>query len=172
MFALSGGRHAKSATPTLVDGKADASSRKLSRLERDLKLMKPLHLSLVITLSLNSTENSSWTTRETLHPFTMVSWHWRLVTKMKNSLFTTGWRDFCLNALKLLGSHSSEPTTVLPSDSSRVKLPKLDVPTSDGNILNWDQFWEQFTVSVHDHSNFSNAEKLVYLQQAIKGRSC
>ena len=69
---------------------------------------------------------------------------------------------------KLLSSHSSESTTVSASESGGVKLPKLDVPTFDGNILSWKQFWEQFTVSVHDRSSLSNAEKLVYLQQAIK----
>ena len=49
-----------------------------------------------------------------------------------------------------------------------MKLLKFDVPTLDGNILNWKQFREQFTVSVHEKSSLSNDEKLVYLQQAIK----
>ena len=51
------------------------------------------------------------------------------------------------------------------SDSTGVKLLKLDVPTFDGNILKWRSFWEQFCVSVHDHSTISDSEKLVYLQQ-------
>lgn len=55
------------------------------------------------------------------------------------------------------------------SDSGSVKLPKLDVPTFDGNLLNWHSFWEQFCVSVHERTNLSNAEKLVYLQQSLKG---
>ena len=49
------------------------------------------------------------------------------------------------------------------------KLPKLDVPSFDGSLLNWRNFWEQFTISVHRRSTLSNAEKLVYLQQALKG---
>ena len=49
-----------------------------------------------------------------------------------------------------------------------MKLPKLDVPTFDGDLFNWCQFWEQFSVSVHEHKNLSNTEKLVYLQQAVK----
>ena len=52
-----------------------------------------------------------------------------------------------------------------------VKLPKIDVPTFNGDVLNWTRFWDQFKVSVHDRTNISNAEKLVYLQQAIKGGS-
>ena len=67
----------------------------------------------------------------------------------------------------LLGTSTSS----LSSDSLNnkgIKLPKLDVPTFDGNILNWKCFWEQFCISVHDRSNLSEAEKLVYLRNALK----
>lgn len=57
------------------------------------------------------------------------------------------------------------------SDASEVRLPKLDIPTFDGNIIHWTQFWEQFTISVHDRTNISNAEKIVYLQHALKDGS-
>ena len=49
-----------------------------------------------------------------------------------------------------------------------MKLPKLDVPTFNGDILNWRTFWEQFQISVHDRTHLSDAEKLVYLRQALK----
>ena len=52
-----------------------------------------------------------------------------------------------------------------------LKLPKLDVPVFDGNILHWRNFWEQFSVSVHNRPSLSNAEKLVYLQQSLKNGS-
>ena len=52
--------------------------------------------------------------------------------------------------------------------SPGVKLPKLDVPTFNGDFLNWKDFWQQFQVSVHDRSNLTNTEKLVYLQNSIK----
>ena len=55
--------------------------------------------------------------------------------------------------------------------NSGVRLPKLDVPTFDGGILHWKQFWEQFCVSVHDRTSLTDAEKLVYLQHALKGGS-
>ena len=51
------------------------------------------------------------------------------------------------------------------------RLPKMDVPTFDGDILNWRSFWEQFFISVHDRSDLADAEKLVSLQQAIKDGS-
>ena len=67
---------------------------------------------------------------------------------------------------------SIAPSTPGPAtsamDGKGVKLPKLDVPTFDGDILNWNQFWEQFCVSVDSRMNLSDAEKLVYLQQAVK----
>ena len=42
------------------------------------------------------------------------------------------------------------------------------MPIFDDDILNWKQFWEQFSVAVHGRKNLLDAEKLVYLQHAIK----
>jgi hypothetical protein len=66
-------------------------------------------------------------------------------------------------------SETSSPRST--PDGSGVKLPKLDVPTFDGNVIHWKQFWDQFSVSVHDRTNLSNAEKIVYLQHALKDGS-
>ena len=56
-------------------------------------------------------------------------------------------------------------------ESKGVKLTKLDVPKFDGNILNWRSFWEQFCVAVHDRPHLSDSEKLIYLQQSLRGGS-
>ena len=40
---------------------------------------------------------------------------------------------------------------------------KLDVPTFDGNSLNWKLFWEQFKISVHNRTKLSDSEKHGYL---------
>ena len=68
----------------------------------------------------------------------------------------------------LLESHNH--STISPSSSSRegVKLPKLDVPSFDGNIFNWKTFWDQFSISLHDRTTLSDSEKLVYLQQLLR----
>ena len=50
-----------------------------------------------------------------------------------------------------------------------MKLPKIDVPTFDRNILHWTTFWEQFEVSIHSKPQHPNAEKLAYLRHALKG---
>ena len=59
--------------------------------------------------------------------------------------------------------------TVATSEAvgSGVRLPKLETPKFDRNLLNWRVFWEQFKVSVHER-NIPDSEKLVYLQNALK----
>uniref|UniRef100_A0A1X7UIY8 Uncharacterized protein n=1 Tax=Amphimedon queenslandica TaxID=400682 RepID=A0A1X7UIY8_AMPQE len=67
-----------------------------------------------------------------------------------------------------LARHDTERTPTTPVASSGVKLPKLDVLVFDGNIINWTKFWQQFRVSVHDRTNITETEKLIYLQHALK----
>ena len=55
---------------------------------------------------------------------------------------------------KLLGPSIKETPAAYGKGS--MKLPKLDVPTFDGDQLNWSQFWEQFSVSMHERKNLSN----------------
>ena len=76
--------------------------------------------------------------------------------------------DCSLKIKKLLQSQANLTTSSSASSGRGVRLPKLDVPTFDGNILNWRTFWDQFLVSVHDRTNLSESKKLVYLQQALK----
>ena len=71
----------------------------------------------------------------------------------------------------LLGSSTKADSPTSSSSGKGVRLPKLDVPTFNGNILHWRSFWEQFCVSVHNRPNLSDPEKLVYLQQSLKDGS-
>ena len=48
-----------------------------------------------------------------------------------------------------------------------VKLPKIDVPKFNGDVLNWQTFWEQFNISVHNQDCLLESEKLVYLQHSL-----
>ena len=80
--------------------------------------------------------------------------------------------DCSVRIKKLLSSATGPSETSAPlSDSKGVKLPKLDVPTFDGNIINWRSFWEQFCIPVHNRVHLNDSEKLVYLQQSLKGGS-
>lgn len=76
--------------------------------------------------------------------------------------------DCTLRIKQLLRPTKDSATSSATGDSSGVKLPKLDVPSFNGNILNWQTFWEQFCISIHERSHLSDAEKLVYLRQALK----
>lgn len=60
------------------------------------------------------------------------------------------------------------PTEATPTASHGVRLPKLDVPTFDGDILNWSTFWEQVCIVVHNRTHFSDTEKLPYLRHSLK----
>lgn len=54
-----------------------------------------------------------------------------------------------------------------PSNVSS-RLPKLNLPTFDGNVLNWHQFWDQFSSTI-DNKNLPEVDKLSYLQASVSG---
>ena len=58
--------------------------------------------------------------------------------------------------------------SITSTKAKMVKLPKLDVPTFSGNILQWLTFWEQFSVSIHDRVDTTKPQKMAYLRQALK----
>ena len=49
----------------------------------------------------------------------------------------------------------------------KVKLPKLDLPIFDGNILCWQEFWDIFSTSVHKQ-NIPNVTKFNYLKNSLR----
>lgn len=55
-----------------------------------------------------------------------------------------------------------------PAATAGVKLSRIDVPHFNGSIIHWRSFWEQFDVSVNSRTSLSDAEKLTYLQNALK----
>ena len=69
----------------------------------------------------------------------------------------------CLLTIKKRLRSSTRAHAAASSETSVTKLPKLEVPTFHGDILQWKTYWEQFCVSIHDRSNLTKAEKLVYL---------
>ena len=65
-------------------------------------------------------------------------------------------------------SYRPDESSPKPTVSSGVKLPKIDVPTFKGNIMDWQSFWEQFDGSVHSRSQLTDPQRLAYLCQALK----
>ena len=49
-----------------------------------------------------------------------------------------------------------------------VELPKIRVPTFDGDVLNWAVFWEQFVTTIHNNKKLHDAQKLAYLRDAVE----
>lgn len=49
-----------------------------------------------------------------------------------------------------------------------VKLPKLELPKFDGDILKWTGFWDRFVANVHSQS-LEDVEKLAYLLSSLEG---
>ena len=77
--------------------------------------------------------------------------------------------DLSLIIKRLLYNPEHTPEAVTPTHDARgVRLPKLEVPTFNGNILQWQTFWEQFCVAIHNRSDISDTEKLVYLRHSLK----
>ena len=54
-----------------------------------------------------------------------------------------------------------------PIKSRPVQLAKLHLPTFDGNLMNWAQFWAQFKAAVDSNPDLSQEHKLAYLRDAI-----
>ena len=50
-------------------------------------------------------------------------------------------------------NHTRSPSN--PTETVKVKLPKLELKPFDGNILNWQPFWDRFQSSIDSDSNIS-----------------
>ena len=72
------------------------------------------------------------------------------------------------SSLKIKKALHTREHTSSTTEGKGLRLPKLEIPMFDGHVFGWKTFWEQFSISVHGHSDLSNSEKLVYLQQALK----
>ena len=44
----------------------------------------------------------------------------------------------------------------------------MNIPTFDGNIFNWDTFWQQFDMPIQSKAQLNYTEKLAYLRDALK----
>ena len=62
-------------------------------------------------------------------------------------------------------NHTRSPSN--PTETVKVKLPKLELKPFDGNILNWQPFWDRFQSSIDSNSNISPVDKFAYLQSFL-----
>ena len=66
--------------------------------------------------------------------------------------------------------------TPLPTQSATVsqptkavKLPVIQLPSFDGDVVQWLSFWEQFRTSVHERTELETVTKFNYLRSVLKG---
>ena len=60
---------------------------------------------------------------------------------------------------------------VLPTHSTTFnhRLPKLDLPHFDGDVLNWSTFWDSFESSIHYNTTLTPIQKFSYLKAQLVG---
>ena len=80
-----------------------------------------------------------------------------------------------LERLLQLEEKRSQKTEELESISlksqSFVKLPKLDFEKYNGDVLRFQEFWDNFSRSVHDNERLLPVEKLNYLRAKVEGKA-
>ncbi|XP_023221566.1 uncharacterized protein LOC111623278 [Centruroides sculpturatus] len=57
------------------------------------------------------------------------------------------------------------------ANSASIKLPKIELPTFDGDYLEWIKFKDLFSAIVHNNATLTNAQKLHYLKSVLKGEA-
>ena len=60
----------------------------------------------------------------------------------------------------------STPRTTQIQDV-RVKLPKLELSKFDGDIINWQGFWDQFLIAIHENDSLADIDKFTYLKSFL-----
>ena len=68
-------------------------------------------------------------------------------------------------------STPDRPTTITHSKTNSIQLPKLHLPTFNGDLMEWAPFWSQFRTAVDSNSELSEEHKLAYLRDAITDQS-
>ena len=68
-------------------------------------------------------------------------------------------------SVSIMGQVGSKEEKPLPPTASGVigrsgvHLPKIEVRTFDGNLLNWWLFWEQFESTIHSTTQLTDSDK-------------
>ena len=54
---------------------------------------------------------------------------------------------------------------------SNTKLPKLEFPVFKGNPLEWQSFYDQFNISIHQNKTLSDIDRFNYLRRYLAGQA-
>ncbi|XP_060570545.1 uncharacterized protein LOC132728870 [Ruditapes philippinarum] len=61
------------------------------------------------------------------------------------------------------------PRHTSSSTFAQHKLPKLTIPNFDGDLTNWQTFWDSYESSIHLNSTLSDVQKFNYLRSLVQG---
>lgn len=82
-------------------------------------------------------------------------------------IYITASAKLKLKSKDLLYTSLLNTTTSAPA--IEVKLPRIELPTFDGNYEEWTAFYDAFISLIHNNSNLSNVNKMHYLRSSLQG---
>ena len=74
-----------------------------------------------------------------------------------------------LSVNKHVESSNESGSSTGSTSNVRVKLPKIELPTFDGDILCWQSYYQSVKVSIVDNSALPDVQKLEYIMRSLRG---
>ena len=68
-------------------------------------------------------------------------------------------------------SRNEETQRPRSSQTSFVRLEKLEIPKFSGNVLKWREFWDSFESAIDQRESLSDVDKLNYLRSKLEGQA-
>ncbi|KAH6925638.1 hypothetical protein HPB50_008086 [Hyalomma asiaticum] len=65
----------------------------------------------------------------------------------------------------------AKTTAQVQIQSQRTRLPKFELKKFDGKRKNWQPFWEQFEVAIHNNHELSDIDRFNYLKSLLSGEA-
>ena len=78
---------------------------------------------------------------------------------------------FLQKYIQLSKSSNVSTSSVNAQSTRRVNLPKLQLPTFEGQVLNFSTFHTAFCAAIHNDVNLTNLQKFQYLRANLKGEA-
>ena len=76
-----------------------------------------------------------------------------------------------IEQLKVSNSDAERATSSASSTTKSCRLPKLELPTFKGEVLEWRGFFEQFSKIVDEDEELSEINKFIYLKRYLSGQA-
>ena len=73
---------------------------------------------------------------------------------------------------KVKDQSSQESAHTESRQSSNLKLPRIELSKFNGDVLKFQNFWDQFEAAVHNNDDLPNVQKFTYLRSVLTGNAC